>query len=80
MCEAYLVGCLLGVGIGGEDGGRRCCVLGLVVFPCSLQRLCNGAAFREDNAVAEPLGELWQPLSRGLYLCRRKSMAHPHLA
>ena len=69
MCEAYLDGCLLGAGVGADDGGRGCCVLGLVVSPCSLQCLCDGAAFREDKAVAEPLGDLWQPLSRSLHLC-----------
>ena len=80
MCEAYLVGCLLGVGLGGDDGGRGCCVLGLVVSPCSVQRLCDGAAFREDKATLEPLGNLWQPLSRSLFLCTWEVSARPHLA
>lgn len=70
IAGVYLICRLIGASGSGDGSKRGCGGLSSVTAQCNLQRLCDGAAFREDQGVAYALGNSRQRLSRSLFLCR----------
>ena len=63
---------LLGASGSGDGSKRGCGGLSSVTAQCNLQGLCDGTAFKEDQGVADALGNLRQQLRRSLFLCRKE--------
>ena len=72
IAGVYPIGRVLSAGGRGDGSKRGCGGLSSVTAQCHHQRLCDGTAFREDQRVADALGNVQQRLSRPLFLCRMK--------